>query len=215
MKPVEIEDFTARIKRLTADLLPMQDTSQELTTTLADIESQLQSMDDAKESKVLLAVLTVLLLPLAAYLIYIGFYWPSLVAVAWLGALLYYRANERSLSIATLTEKAKITPYEHGSKVNYLLAGVHQKQGRLSLMKIYNIVFWPFAVFMGQLVLNTDLSSLILWVILLVIFAANAAFWYTNYRPVDKALGNLEQALHTLNYELIMSSTATQSAEEE
>jgi len=120
------------------------------------------------------------------------------------------------MSVATLREKAKIAALQPVTKINYLLAAVQQKQERMSLMRLYNYAFWPFAVFMGQLILNTDLSSITLWLILIAIMAANAVFWYMNYKPMVTALSTLKQSLHDLQYQLIMQDThSTTSAEEE
>lgn len=203
MKPVQIQNKVAELKAILHSTESGK-LSFDLHKLLGEVEQELKAMDDVKESKLLLGLLTLLILPLAAYLIYLGFYWPSLIAVSWIGALVYYNVNERSLSIATLREKAKITPHEYGSKVSYLLAGVQQKQDRLSLVRIYNYTFWPFAVFMGQLILNQSVSSTILWLILGGIFLINTIFWYTTYKPQFAALQQLEQSLHDLSSRLIL-----------
>ncbi len=206
MKPVIIEQNITRLKALIAEVTPDKQELEDISPLISDLESQLKQMDDAKESNAILVLLSVILLPLVGYLLYIGYYWPSLIAVAWLGALLYYRVNERSLSIETLKAKAKISPHHFGPKINYLLSGIHQKIERLKLIRIFNFVFWPFAVFMGQLILNQGVSIAILLALLAVIFILNALFWNNYYKPSLAALDSLQQHLNELNYKLLLAT---------
>ena len=212
MKPVFVEDNLTKLKALINDDLSGEQSATDLGPVLRQFEDDLKQMDDAQESKGLLILLLVLVLPLSGYLIYKGYYWPSLIMVAVLGAALYYRVNEKALSIATLTEKAKISPHNHGPKINYLLSGIHQKQGRLKLMKIINIAFWPFAVFMGQLIITEGVSYGILWLILGAIFLINAFFWTNHYKQPLLALYDLEQDLNALNFKLILANNKAEES---
>lgn len=206
MKPIFIEDNISKLKAILSEASSTPLNDMDFKPILAQFESDLKQMEDAKESKRLLFLLAALILPLSGYLLYLGYYWPSLILVALLGAMVYYRVNEKALSIATLKEKAKISPHSLGPKINYLLSGIHQKQDRLRLMKIINIAFWPFAVFMGQLIVTEGVSYGLLWVILLVIFAVNAYFWHSHYKEPMSALSALEADLNALNFKLILDT---------
>lgn len=210
MKPVFIEDNMSKLKAILAEETSSDSKEMDLKPVLDQFETDLKQMEDAKESQGLLILLSVLVVPLSGYLLYLGYYWPSLVLVAFVGALLYYRVNEKALSIATLKEKAKISPHSHGPKINYLLSGIQQKQDRLKLIKMINIAFWPFAVFMGQLIITEGVSYGVLWLILAVIFAVNAFFWTNHYKEQITALSLLAADLNALNFKLMLDSNEAQ-----
>lgn len=209
MKPLfqvdKIAQFKAIIAEVSTGSKPL-----DLEKSLAMVESEIKKIPDIKESKLLILLLSICIFGLSALLIYRGYYWPTLITVAWIGALLYYKVNERSLSIDALREKAKIVPLQYSTKINYLLSGIHQKQNRLMLMKGYNYAFWPFVIFMCQLFINNDSPLWILWIILLVIAIINAVFWHSFYKPQLSALSDIESDLVHLNSILLLSQGTTQ-----
>lgn len=206
MKPVFIENTVQQLKALIAKVEQKGNDTPNYDKVLSDIEQELKNMPDEKDNLANILLLTLLLLPIAGYLIYTGYYWPWLVLVAWIGALVYYRTNEKALSIATLQEKAKVNVRSPMTKVNYLLSGITQKVERLQLVRLLNMLFWPFVIFMGQLLLYADTSAYVLWSILLVIATINAVFWRQYFRPQKEALAELESDLHQLNSSLILHS---------
>jgi len=209
MKPVFIEENLTRLKALIAEVAP-GDSGSSVYPVINSIEEELKAMQDLKESSSLIILISILLVPLSIYLLYKGYYWPSLIFVAWIGAVLYYMTNEKSLHIETLREKAKIIAEQPNTKINYLLSGISQKTERINLIKWLNIAFWPFIIFMGQLFINRESPLLVLWLILAVIALVNAIFWIRFFKPQETALNSLSTDLHQLNYNLLLAANTTE-----
>jgi len=206
MKPVFVENTVQQLRAIIQQVEQGGQSNVDYTAILDTVTQELRAMTDEKDHKANLILLSILLLSLIGYLLYLGYYWPWLVIVAWVGAIIYYQTNEKSLSIATLEEKSKIDVRQPTTKINYLLAGISQKNERLHLVRLLNILFWPLVIFMGQLLLYSDTSAYVLWSILFVIATINAIFWRNYFAPQKEALATMKTDLQQLNNSLILKT---------
>jgi len=204
VKPVFQEEHITKLKSIIDNVTDSYSESDSFAA-VDGIEQSLEEIQDEKENSIFLYGAAALVVVLALVLMNnTQKSWPLMFVIVWIGAFMYYRVHDKSLSTERLLKKSHITPKTPVPKIDYLISDIDRRIGRKDVLKTYLSLVLSSAVMLAHH-LFVDSSVTINMFLLIGAVVASYFFWRHFYKDDIETLDRVKQQLHDLKSQILLN----------